>query len=106
MKILDTVGIDISKLTFDVRIHGSQSYKQFENSKKGFRQLLRWVFKNSTFSKENILFVFEHTGLYSHELSVYLTEQIVSFSLIPGLEIKRSLGIARGKDDKVDATNQ
>lgn len=104
MKISDTVGIDISKLSFDVRIHGSQSYRQFENTKKVFGELLEWVYKNSTFDKENILFVFEHTGLYSHQLSVFLTQQKVPFSLIPGLEIKRSLGIARGKDDKVDAT--
>ena len=104
MKILDTVGIDMSKLTFDTRIHSNQDYKEFENSKSGFSRLLKWVYKNSTFSKENILFVFEHTGLYSHQLSVYLTEKKVPFSLIPGLEIKRSLGIARGKNDKVDAT--
>ena len=104
MKILDTVGIDISKLTFDVRIHSSQFYQQFENSNKGFVKLLKWVYKNSSFSKENILFIFEHTGLYSHQLAVYLTEQEVSFSLVPGLEIKRSLGIVRGKNDKVDAT--
>lgn len=104
MKILDTVGIDISKLTFDVRIYKSQSYKQFENSKKGFKELIKWVFQNSSFSKENILFAFEHTGLYSYQLSVYLTEQKFPFSLISGLEIKKSIGIARGKDDKVDAT--
>lgn len=101
---MDTVGIDMGKLNFDVRIHGSQSYRQFENSKKGFREVLKWVYKNSAFPKENILFVFEHTGLYSHQLSIFLTEQEVPFSLVPGLEIKRSLGIARGKDDKVDAT--
>ena len=104
MKISDTVGIDMSKLTFDVRIHKSQSYEKFENSNKGFKKLLKWVYKKSFFSREEILFVFEHTGLYSHQLSVFLTEQDVSFSLVPGLEIKRSLGIARGKDDKVDAT--
>jgi len=33
MKILDTVGIDMSKLTFDTRIHSNQDYKEFENSK-------------------------------------------------------------------------
>ena len=104
MKILDTVGIDMSKLTFDVRIHSNQSYKQFENSKQGFNKLLKRVYKNSDFPKENILFIFEHTGLYSHGLSVFLTEKEVPFSLISGLEIKRSLGIARGKNDKVDAT--
>lgn len=104
MKILDTVGIDISKLNFDVRVHGSQAYRQFENTDKGFRELLKWSYGNSTFLKENILFVFEHTGLYSHRLSCFLTQEEVPFSLVPGLEIKRSLGIARGKDDKVDAT--
>jgi len=104
MKILDTIGIDISKLTFDVRIHSSQVYQQFTNSKEGFEKLIKWAYKNSCFNKENILFVFEHTGLYSHQLSVFLTEREIEFSLIPGLEIKRSLGIARGKDDKVDAT--
>ena len=105
MEILETVGIDMSKLTFDVRIHSTQSYAQFENSNKGFKQLLNWAYKNSPFSSENIFFAFEHTGLYSHEMSVYLTEKKVVFALIPGLEIKRSLGLARGKDDKVDATN-
>ncbi|WP_299673068.1 IS110 family transposase, partial [uncultured Polaribacter sp.] len=104
MKILDTVGIDMSKLNFDVRIHSSQSYEQFENKKKGFTKLLKWTYKNSNFPKQNILFVFEHTGLYSYELSVFLTEKKIPFSLVPGLEIKRSLGIARGKNDKVDAT--
>ncbi len=104
MKILDTVGIDISKLTFDVRIHKTKSYEQFENSKKGFAELIKWVDKNSSVSKENRLFAFEYTGLYSHQLSVYLTEKEVSFVLIPGLEIRRSLGIARGKDDKIDAS--
>jgi len=104
MKILDTIGIDMSKLTFDVRIHSSQAYVQFKNSKTDFKELLKWSFKNSAFSKENILFIFEHTGLYSHQLAVYLTEQKVPFALVPGLEIKRSLGITRGKDDKVDAT--
>ncbi|WP_457611170.1 IS110 family transposase [Lutibacter sp.] len=35
---------------------------------------------------------------------MFLTEQNIAFALVPGLEIKRSLGISRGKDDKIDAT--
>ncbi len=104
MKVLDVVGIDMSKLNFDVRIHSTQSYDQFENSNCGFKKLLNWTYKNSSFASENIFFVFEHTGLYSHKIAVYLTEKKVSFALVPGLEIKRSLGLARGKNDKVDAT--
>ena len=45
----------------------------------------------------------EHTGLYSLPLSVFLSEKQCNFILLPGLEIKRSLGIQRGKDDKIDA---
>jgi len=103
MKILDTVGIDVSKRTIDVVLHQSQAYTQFENSKKGFLKMLKWVYKNIKVNKNNLLFVFEHTGLYSYNLSVFLNERDINFSMVSGLEIKRSLGIARGKNDKVDA---
>lgn len=103
MKIKDTVGIDMSKLTFDACVHSSQEHHEFDNSKKGYKQLIDWVFKNSKHPKENILFIFEHTGLYSHGLSVYLTSKDIAFLLVPGLEIKKSMGIVRGKSDKADA---
>lgn len=104
MKINETIGIDISKLVFDARIHSNQKFKVFENSNKGFKQLIKWVYKSSTFKPEQMMFVFEHTGLYSHLLSIYLTEEKIPFALVSGLEIKRSLGMVRGKDDKKDAT--
>ena len=62
-----------------------------------------WAIKNSRFTPDGILFVFEHTGLYSHNLAVYFSEHKVPFLMVPGLEIKRSLGISRGKDDRIDA---
>lgn len=104
MKIKETVGIDISKLTFDARVHTTQVFKSFSNDTRGYQKLISWAYKNTSFSKENIIFVFEHTGLYSHQLAVYLTSQGIPFLMVPGLEIKRSLGMARGKDDKKDAT--
>lgn len=104
MKIKQTIGIDISKLTFDVRIHSNQCYQAFNNTPKGFKELIRWVNKNNPISKENSLFVLEYTGIYSEEISLFFTKKNIPFSLISGLEIKKSLGISRGKDDKVDAT--
>jgi transposase len=104
MKFKDTIGIDISKLSFDVRIHSNQMFRQFENTNKGFKQLVDWVNSNNQFSKNEIIYIFEHTGLYSFQLSVFLAKNNLSFVLVPGLEIKRSLGISRGKDDKIDAT--
>ncbi|MGB0881203.1 MAG: IS110 family transposase [Polaribacter sp.] len=103
MKIKETIGIDISKEFFDVCIHSNQLNQKIENNQKGFKKLLEWVFKNTAFKQENTLFVFEYTGIYSLNLSQFLTKKNISFSLIPGLEIKRSLGIARGKDDQKDA---
>jgi len=104
MEISEVIGIDVSKLTVDVRVHTDQRYGQFENSNKGFKKMCDWVFKDSSSPKGETLFVFEHTGLYSYILAVYLSRQDMLFSIVPGLEIKRSLGISRGKNDRVDAT--
>lgn len=103
MKIKETIGIDISKETIDVCIHSTQLFSMFKNTKKGFEAMIKWVYKNSSFLKDDIVFIFEHTGLYSEPLSDYLSKKNISFSMISGLEIKRSLGISRGKDDKIDA---
>jgi transposase len=103
MEIIDVIGIDVSKLTIDVVIHQSKDYRQFENTNKGFNILCKWALSKSKVNKKNLLFVFEHTGIYSYKLALYLAKKEFNFSIVPGLEIKRSLGIARGKDDKIDA---
>lgn len=104
MKIKQTIGIDISKLTFDVRIHSNQMYLLFDNNNSGFDKMLKWVEQNNRFKQSETLYIFEHTGLYSFQLSVFLTERNIPFTMVSGLSVKRSLGIARGKDDKIDAT--
>jgi transposase len=102
MKMEDAVGIDVSKETIDVRIHTSQGLNQFQNKNTGFKQLLKWVVK-SGLNLSQVRFCAENTGLYSHALSEFMTSQGLHFSLVPALEIKRSLGITRGKDDVLDA---
>lgn len=104
MKIKQTIGIDISKLTFDVRIHSNKYYQVFDNNLIGFKELIKWVEQNNPIPKEQTLFVLEHTGLYSEQISLFFDKNNICFALIPGLEVKKSLGISRGKDDKVDAT--
>ncbi len=103
MKYLETAGIDVSKQTIDVLLHVKQDYKQFKNTPKGFRSFVKWAENNSGLSIGQILICFEHTGLYSLPLAVYLTENKIAFSMVPALEIKRSLGLVRGKNDKIDA---
>jgi transposase len=103
MKYFETIGIDVSKETLDVVIHTTSLTRQFENSNKGYKELCKWIDRNVNLSIESLLFAFEHTGLYSFPLSVFLSEKGYSFIMIPGLEIKRSLGIKRGKNDTIDA---
>jgi transposase len=103
MKFKEFIGIDISKLKFDVRIHSSQIALVLENNNNGFKGLQRHIQKHVNQCKEDILIAFEHTGIYSLPLAGFLAENHYHFVLLPGLEIKRSLGIQRGKSDKIDA---
>lgn len=103
MKFKETIGIDVGKLNFEVRIHGNQKSKEFPNTKSGITAMTKWVERNISCIKNELLFAFEHTGLYSQPLSLYLSENEYSYIMVPGLEIKRSLGITRGKTDKIDA---
>jgi len=103
MKFKEVIGIDVGKLSNEVIIHSNQKRNKFGNNAIGYKATLKWVLQHVRCAKEELLFAFEHTGLYSFPLSVFLTENKISFVIIPGLEIKRSVGIQRGKNDKVDA---
>ena len=103
MDIKEVIGIDVGKKFNEARIHTNQQLIEFENNIKGFKALEKWVLNNVKCHKSQIMFAFEHTGLYSYPMSVYFTEKGYSYIIIPGLELKRSMGIARGKDDKIDA---
>jgi transposase len=103
MNFKEFIGIDISKLKFDVRIYSNQKSSEFANNLAGFKSLEAWAKKNANCDKDKILFALEHTGIYSLPISDFFTKQQLNFVLLPGLEIKRSIGIQRGKDDKVDA---
>jgi transposase len=97
------IGIDVSKSTLDVFIHGTNFYFIIENNPKGFFKLLETSCKVSNCQKGDLLFCFENTGKYSQMLSVFLHTQSLSFVMEPALKIKKSLGLVRGKDDKIDA---
>lgn len=97
----EVVGVDVSKLTLDAWLHRKGIHYRVENNQKGFHQLQEWVLQNGE-SKQN-LWCFEHTGLYSLQLATYLSENEIPFCMLSALEIKRSLGIVRGKNDKIDA---
>lgn len=103
MEIKEVIGIDASKSTLDCCVHTCGAQEVFGNTPEAVSRMVDWSLKTSGMSKESLLFVFEHTGLYTHQLIQYLGANGYVFHVVPGLEIKRSLGIARGKDDRADA---
>ena len=102
MKLQHIIGADLSKESIDLFSHPLQSHLRIENSCKGFRQMLKWL-RDQKISCSNVMIVMEHTGLYSYHMEAFLHEHEISFTKVSALAIKRSLGLVRGKSDKVDA---
>src|SRR6478672_4847209 len=96
------IGIDVSKKTIDAAIYVSAGasilHQQFENRPSGFRQLLAW--QHQQCPKAAGLFCLEHTGIYALPLCCFLEKQQLSYSLQSALQVKKSMGIQRGKTDK------
>ncbi|WP_418991932.1 IS110 family transposase [Alistipes sp.] len=103
MVVENYVGIDVSKLSFDVFVREIYTHKQFKNESVGFELFVKWLIKQVGHSLDTVLICFEHTGLYSLPLAMFLEAQQIPFAMVPALEIKRSLGITRGKNDRIDS---
>jgi len=101
------IGIDVSKDTLDVALHSIEarekfSEKKFENNLRGYGFLISWI-KKKNIPLDECMFCMEHTGVYSITLVAFLNEQELFVCIEPALQIKRSIGMVRGKSDKVDA---
>jgi len=102
MKKKHFFGIDVSKETLDVVHHATSGYLRISNNADGFEKLLTW-FKSLKATKSNSWVVFEHTGMYAQALLDFCETNDFAYTQIPGLVIKLSSGIKRGKSDKIDA---
>ena len=103
MKKKHAIGIDVSKDTLDVVCHVNGAYIKVSNNRTGYKQMISWVKKQVSKELIQTVFCFEHTGLYSLELALFLEEQKLFFAIESPLALKRSMGLKRGKSDKVDA---
>jgi len=75
------IGIDFSKLKFDVAIYSVESKAivstdVFENEEVGFDLFLKWVKEKTSCNKSGILFCGEHTGCYSGKLSLIFEQNL------------------------------
>ena len=102
------VGIDVSKKTFDVWFISNKEvnqgiHQQLSNDAAGIRKMFSWLKKHGEVGAENTLFCMEHTGVYGRELMYTLFEKNWRLWVENPVAILRSMGLQRGKNDKVDA---
>ena len=95
------IGTDVSKLTLDHGIHTTMAHQKTANNSAGFKSWLKWAMQFG--DKEQLWIVMEHTGYYSYQFELFLHLHQIRYTKVASLEIKRSVGLVRGKSDKVDA---
>jgi transposase len=100
----EIIGIDVSKLTLDVFILSLKHHFVVSNNPLGFSKLLQVIWEKLPNKKEGLFFCFEDTGKYSLSLCIFLNSEKLSYAMVPALDIKRSIGMVRGKSDKKDAS--
>ena len=100
------IGVDISKDTLDAAIYPAKDkktdYLHFANSPKGLGEMMSWLKRRGVNASEMVICA-EHTGVYTNPLITFADKKGIALSLNSPLDIKHSMGIARGKNDAVDA---
>ena len=102
MKFKNIIGIDVGKKLMDLTLlqNGEKILQsQAENSIEKIKTILKKL--KVDFSES--LFCMEHTGVYNHNLLIVLNSLGANIWLENPIQIKRSMGLTRGKNDKIDA---
>jgi len=102
MKQIVIVGVDVSKATLDLYIKPLNMAYRVANNKAGYKQWFKEIAQVLT-ADSKLLVIMEHTGLYSNLFEQFLQSMLVDYCKVPALQIKRSMGVIRGKNDKIDA---
>ena len=106
-KFSNFLGIDVSKEYFDAVIildsnKTNTIHNQFSNDIKGLKELVKWL-KSFDSTNQNTLVCLEHTGMYGKVIIQYLLSKEFNLWVEMSLKIIRSIGVQRGKNDKIDA---
>lgn len=103
MKYEEFIGIDISKKTIDVAVHKPGIHQKFQNSQKGYKEMMVWLKKELVVLPENWLVCMEHTGFYGLPVKCFFNSNDIDVCLEHPYQIKHSMGLQRNKTDKADA---
>lgn len=101
------IGIDVSKDYFDAVIildgkKDQSTHNQFSNDVKGMKSFCKWA-KELDATNQNTLICLEHTGMYGKIIIKHLLAFEYALWVEMSLKIIRSIGVQRGKNDKIDA---
>jgi transposase len=96
------LGVDVSKLTLDISCAERNLHVRIDNCSKGFNEFKKWCKTNDIDLKETLV-VMEYTGGYEYRFIQFCDSKSIAFCRLPGLEIKQSMGMVRGKNDKADS---
>lgn len=105
MQFFYYVGIDVSKSTLDIAVRNQNQllfHLQVANSKAGIRDFYQHC-KTEKITLKKALFCLEHTGIYAHIILEQVFLKGYAIWLEQSLQIKKSLGMQRGKNDRLDA---
>lgn len=104
------LGIDVSKLTFDVALMVvTKVQKQpivtskFSNDAPGLKNFKVWLDDRQVSFDANSLLVIENTGIYHRLIWNFCSTYLLPVFIGNAANLKWSFGIARGKNDKVDS---
>ncbi|WP_017729711.1 IS110 family RNA-guided transposase [Nafulsella turpanensis] len=105
MKFSFFIGVDISKKTLDFAARDLNQllfHLKVENSASGLKEF-KAECRTREIDLQQSLICCEHTGIYSQCLLSLISKEAGAIWLESSLRIKRSIGLQRGKNDKVDA---
>lgn len=97
-----TLGVDVSKKTLDIHCAELGLHLKIENNKQGFKVFESFC-RNHKIEYSQAVVILEFTGGYEYRFLHYCIAKNLDFVRVSGLAIKRSMGIVRGKTDKVDS---
>lgn len=102
-KELIIVGIDVSKKTLDICVQKgkNQTSSVITNQPKSITLFIKDLLKQ--YDKDLLLIGFENTGIYNYSLYDILRGTEIKTFVFHPLDLLRSMGMLRGKNDKTDA---
>lgn len=104
------IGIDVSKPFFDAALLVVENHVKkeivaahFANDEAGLKDFEKWLKTYRVSFDDNTILVIENTGVYQRQLWAFCNKINLQIHIGNAAHIKWSFGIARGKNDIIDA---